>query len=203
MGLFDQFPYTNFHELNLDWLLNMVKELNSTIENFVTLNTIKYADPIQWNITAQYETNTVVVDPNTGTAYLSTQPVPSGVDLSNTDYWTIIFDLSEIIGNINSNLTLHDAGTSSTATFASSIGDWLLWNNKLYEVISSITIGSAYVENVNVKQITVEKMNEVIYYPNDKKLSINGKINDYSQIVTSGDYHVYTPNIETISIEHT
>lgn len=27
MGLFEQFPYTNFHELNLDWLLRIVKRL--------------------------------------------------------------------------------------------------------------------------------------------------------------------------------
>ena len=33
--------------------------------DFVNLNTIKYADPIQWNITKQYETNTVVIDGNT------------------------------------------------------------------------------------------------------------------------------------------
>ena len=26
MGLFDQFPYTNFHELNLDWILKALKE---------------------------------------------------------------------------------------------------------------------------------------------------------------------------------
>lgn len=32
MGLFDQFPYTNFHELNLDWLLNTMKNLESVYE---------------------------------------------------------------------------------------------------------------------------------------------------------------------------
>ena len=29
MGLFDHFPYTNFHELNLDWLLKKYKELDA------------------------------------------------------------------------------------------------------------------------------------------------------------------------------
>ena len=28
MGLFEQFPYANFHELNLDWILKKIKELN-------------------------------------------------------------------------------------------------------------------------------------------------------------------------------
>ena len=99
MGLFDQFPYTNFHELNLDWLLRMMKELNNTVENFVALNTIKYADPIQWNITTQYEANTVVIDPNTGTAYISSKPVPAGVLLTNTDYWSVIFTLDILSAN--------------------------------------------------------------------------------------------------------
>ena len=27
MGLFEHFPYTNFHDLNLDWILKTVKEL--------------------------------------------------------------------------------------------------------------------------------------------------------------------------------
>lgn len=29
MGVFRQFPYSNFHELNMDWLLNKVKELSN------------------------------------------------------------------------------------------------------------------------------------------------------------------------------
>lgn len=35
MGLFNQFPYTNFHELNLDWVVSTVKELS---EQYVQLN---------------------------------------------------------------------------------------------------------------------------------------------------------------------
>lgn len=35
MGLFNQFPYTNFHELNLDWIVSTVKEL---AEQYVQLN---------------------------------------------------------------------------------------------------------------------------------------------------------------------
>lgn len=34
MGLFEQFPYTNFHELNLDWLLQKVKQLDSKVDSF-------------------------------------------------------------------------------------------------------------------------------------------------------------------------
>lgn len=32
MGLFDHFPYTNVHELNLDWILKLMRELDSHVE---------------------------------------------------------------------------------------------------------------------------------------------------------------------------
>lgn len=32
--LFEQFPYTNFHELNLDWLLKRVKEMEKEFEDY-------------------------------------------------------------------------------------------------------------------------------------------------------------------------
>ena len=33
MGLFDHFPYTNFHELNLDWILKQYQELSQHVES--------------------------------------------------------------------------------------------------------------------------------------------------------------------------
>lgn len=33
MGLFNQFPFTNFHELNLDWIINTITEIKSEIGN--------------------------------------------------------------------------------------------------------------------------------------------------------------------------
>ena len=49
MGLFEQFPYTNFHELNLDWLieqLNMIKETTVLSVNGETGDVILYKDPL-------------------------------------------------------------------------------------------------------------------------------------------------------------
>ena len=33
MAIFDQFPYTNFHELNLDWMIQAVKDVKDNIES--------------------------------------------------------------------------------------------------------------------------------------------------------------------------
>ena len=35
MGLFNQFPFTNFHEANLDWLITNVNNIPNTIENIL------------------------------------------------------------------------------------------------------------------------------------------------------------------------
>lgn len=123
MAFYDKFPYTNFQEINLDRLIHeliQVKEgLNFVIENA----SLKYADPIQWNITHQYQANTVVIDPETGIAYISTKPVPDNVTITDTNYWTPIFDLSELFNDIETDIGnlengLNTANTNITANTA-------------------------------------------------------------------------------------
>ena len=49
MGLFEQFPYTNFHELNLDWLIEQLKKLSDAqvlSVNGETGDVILYKDPL-------------------------------------------------------------------------------------------------------------------------------------------------------------
>ena len=157
--MFPIYPYLNLNDLNLDYILKKIKEMQTELKDFVATNAIKYADPIQWNITTQYEKNTVVIDPLTGTAYLSVQPVPSGVSLANTDYWTVVFDLSMFITKAAQNFTNHyEPETTTTATFASAIGDWLVWGDVLYHVISPITAGDQYVEGSNILHFTIEDL---------------------------------------------
>lgn len=94
MGYFERFPYTNFHELNLDWLLNAMKELSSEFKAFADTNKIKYADPFNWDIASSYAPMTLVKDSDTYRVYLSRVPVPAGVELTNTNYWLEVGDMS-------------------------------------------------------------------------------------------------------------
>lgn len=161
--MFREYPYLNLQDLNLDYILRKIGEMQAELNNFVVTNAIKYADPIDWNITTQYEKNTVVIDANSGIAYLSVKPVPSGVAITNTNYWTVVFDLSMFIDKSAKNLTDHVEGQTNTATFNSNAGDWLIWYDILYRALTPINSGDAYVVNSNIEQITIEHIIKEIY----------------------------------------
>lgn len=98
MGFFTEYPYTDVERANNDWLLRRIKDLSAEVENFIINEKIKNAYPFIWDITKQYE-NHVIVATDDGTVYLSLKPVPSGIDINNTDYWVKIangYDLNDV-----------------------------------------------------------------------------------------------------------
>ena len=153
-------PYTNFHDLNLDWIIEVLNEFNTKLTNFVSLATIKYANPIQWDITNQYEANTVVVD-SRGNAYLSVKPVPSGVSLDRTEFWTKIGNFDELWADVKKAITPADEGHSSTATAARAINDLVWVNGALVRVTKTMVAGDAYVPGSNCVSSST---NEVLHY---------------------------------------
>ena len=101
MGFIDKYPYTDFHELNLDWILAKMRQLGIEMDQFKALNTITFSGV--WDITHQYPAWTVVNDNNLG--YISIRPVPAGITISNTDYWASIVDYSAELAGIHSDIT--------------------------------------------------------------------------------------------------
>ena len=141
-------PFTNGHELNLDWILEAIKSQETRLQDFVALNTIKYADPFQWDITRQYETNTVVIDPSDGTAYLSVQPVPSGVQITDTEYWTPVADISGILQQLIDAITnkqYYNFGMPAEEKIE--IGDLVWINDSLYICTSTVDVGQNILES--------------------------------------------------------
>lgn len=153
-------PYTNFHDLNLDWIIEVLNEFNTKLTDFVSLATIKYADPIQWDITSQYEANTVVVDSN-GNAYLSVRPVPSGVSLDRTEFWTKIGNFDELWADVKRAITPNDEGHSPTATADRAVNDLVWVDGALVRVTKAMNAGDAYAPGSNCVSSST---NEVLHY---------------------------------------
>lgn len=149
-----RWPYTNFHELNLDWILETLKKQDAAIADFISLNSITYANPLQWDITRQYPKNQVVLDTN-GDGYLSVQPVPVGVEIDNTDYWTKIGNFSELWSTVKLAITAADEGLKTTASADRASGDLVWLNNTLYVCTTAITRGTEYGTN-NTAKTTID-----------------------------------------------
>lgn len=158
MAYFDEWPHVNLYRENDDWALNLVRDTAEHLKDFIKINTIKYADPVEWNITSQYEANTVVIDAVTGDAYLSTSPVPSGVALSTTDYWTPIFNYSRAISILRQQIAAADEGIYHTASAPRKAGDLVWVAGLLYEVTVPMIAGDSYVEGSNCSKVTIEEI---------------------------------------------
>lgn len=148
MGVFEHFPYTNFHDLNLDWIVQELEKLTVDVRDFISINAIKYANPIQWNITSQYEKNTVVLDQD-GNAYLSVQPVPAGVSLDRTEYWTNIGNFSALWESVKEAIAIPDEGHNKTASSAREPNTLVWVNGDLLEVTKHMNAGDMYVTSAD------------------------------------------------------
>lgn len=100
------YPYTDTHELNLDWILKQIKLIETEINEFEAINKITFSG--NWDISMAYPAWTVVNDGN-GNGFLSLQPVPAGVDLTNTDYWVQVCDYAMLWSDLNDKINALDA----------------------------------------------------------------------------------------------
>ena len=157
MGIFEQFPYTNFHDLNLDWILHAIQSMDKKLDEFVASNVLSYADPIQWDIETQYAKNTVVIDPKTGTAYMSINPVPAGQLLTNKYYWQPIFNYDEIVNTLKKQIAAVQADQNNIIPVAANQNTLVWVVNKLYRLTKSLAAGSKITENENAIPITLEE----------------------------------------------
>ena len=181
------------YQYNLGWLIKELMSFKQDLATAIDLKTIKYADPIQWDITTQYPANTVVVDPKSGTAYMSKVPVPAGVELKNANYWVVVFNYQDIYNKIMDGVAFNDRN-QDYATKDLLVNDLVWYAGELYRVTRAIPIGSKYIPGTNLIKTTIESL-LARYYGRDRTTQIS---NDTVNV--SGDYTLIAGDIsETAS----
>lgn len=159
--MFREYPYLNLTDLNLDYIYRQLVKMKGTLNEYVERSTITFHDPITWDITDQYTRNTMVIDTD-GTAYLSIQPVPAGIDIANINYWQPIFNYDDAINYLRSQIAAN-FGESSTVTSSVSAGDLLFWKGALYAATVDMPAGTGIIVGTNVTPITVDdKINNAV-----------------------------------------
>lgn len=154
----------------------MVSKVIEVMQQYIETSSISYADPIQWDITKQYPRNTVVVTVN-GDGYLSTQPVPIGIDIDNEDYWTKIGNFSELWGSVKLAITPIDEGLKTTASANRNINDLVWLNNDLYVITKAMDAGTRYIEGTNCKKTDIgEQLNNLNTKLENNKSSVDSSI---------------------------
>lgn len=200
-------PYTNFHDLNLDWIIEALNDINRKLADFVSLNTIKYANPLKWDITSQYAQNTLVMDPQDGTAYLSVQPVPQGVQITDTNYWTPVFTLQKFIDPLKTSITAlpqQENGQAATEALPANsvffVGDALCTNPKDIPQTSLVVIGANCVKVSVVDLISRLMATPTAWYRASDTSITMGFPPSAASTVYGGDIHTYNPTEQTITI---
>lgn len=145
-------PKDHYYKYDLGWLIQTIQQVESELSQAIDLRTIHYADPIQWDITTQYQANTVVVDNKTGNAYISSQNVPAGVLLTDTNYWNVIFNYNSAFHKLMEQFAT-DEQYNSTASRNYIKNEYLWKEAQLYKTLKAINEADAFREGVNIEAV--------------------------------------------------
>ena len=174
------YPYTDFHELNLDFLLKSMETLKQAFSDFTASNSLIFAEPLLHDLTKTYAKNTIVLDPD-GNAYISLQIVPAGVQLSNADYWLMVFNFEDYTEKANKNFTVNYFRDTTRTPYALDIGDWVVLDDILYTVTAAIPVDGLFEIGTNIVHFTVEQ------FLKDFVTSINQTVLQYKNDIDASE----------------
>lgn len=152
MAFVDKYPYTDFHELNLDWILKKIKEVDKTVNDFTVFNKLTWAGV--WSAAKSYVKWSIVQDEN-GNGYISIQPVPLNVPLTNTDYWQQIAKYEELYAAFDQRINAAQASADNAQNSANSAQNsansaqttadtGVILGSQFFRTAKTILIGDSY-----------------------------------------------------------
>ena len=158
-----EFPHSRSYEGDLGYIIKTLDALVKKYNTFFDYNSIHFADPIEWDITKQYAAFTIVFDMDNQVSMISKQPVPAGITLDNSDFWSFVGPLivdGEARVKIERILHFITNVYESTdeATVLVNAGTYLIIEGELYKATQTINIGEHYTVGYNIAKITIEDM---------------------------------------------
>ena len=184
-----EFPYWDPEKFDLSSMLATVKQLETDFNLFVVMNEVKYAEPIEWSIDTQYEKNTIVQYDNGETTYLSKQPVPAGINITNTDYWLRLADYAPAFNKMRSAIVDIDIEDTSIAPFNIPRDTHLFYRGILYRANTYIYEGDTLRPDVNIIQTSIEEWFTPLFTridnAEDAINSIDGEIENITDDITT------------------
>lgn len=99
--IWNEYPYTDAHELNLDWIIKIIKKVEHVVDDFTVFNTMTWAG--SWDASKSYVKWSIVQDAD-GNGFLAVKPVPANVPLDNTEYWVAIANYDALYAAFGSRL---------------------------------------------------------------------------------------------------
>ena len=110
-----EFPHTRNYDGDLGYIIKKLDELNARYNNFFDYNSIKFHDPINWNIETIYTAFEIVYDTQSEAFFISKNAVPAGIDINNNDYWELItpFKTDMELSDVSSNPIANKAVTAA------------------------------------------------------------------------------------------
>ena len=175
-----KYPSTDFHELNLDWCISAILQMQKYMEEFTAGNKLIFADPLQHDLTKTYAKNTIVLDDD-GNAYISLDTVPKGVQLSNAHYWLMVFNFEDYTAKANMNFTDNYLRNTTRAPQPYNVGDWLVLDDVLYKVIVAIVADDLFDIGTNIVHFTIEQ------FLKDFTTSIIQTVNQYKNDIDASE----------------
>lgn len=89
VNIVDNWPYTNLHNINLDWVIDEVKKLGYKVDNLEGFfPKISDWNNGEWDIDHAYNPNEIVTNGND--IYMAKTNVPTGTNINDTDYWLLV-----------------------------------------------------------------------------------------------------------------
>lgn len=177
-----KYPYGNYSQLNLNWIINKIKELDAKIGSggaggSADLQEVATAlISAEYSSTQAYAVNDIVYDPDTESLYRCNTAIPAGGEAWNPAHWDAI-----MIGPTLSNLVRAVAGMSSDDVFNHSDVDGSTVTDALNALKTALESVAAIVGSGQLQGFTATDLTGAA---NELKGSLNAVENGLAIIVT-------------------